>query len=111
MALLCILQASIVARTTRRSPDLVFARKSGQSAVLVVVWPRMALNRRQFVHRFASAAALLVAKGQTPSSGMWGGPVVDCHHHLRRTAESNVTHLEGCGVSNALVLARENTAG
>jgi predicted TIM-barrel fold metal-dependent hydrolase len=35
---------------------------------------------------------------------------VDCHHHLRRTAEDNMIHLDGCGVSNAMVLARENAA-
>jgi predicted TIM-barrel fold metal-dependent hydrolase len=40
---------------------------------------------------------------------LWGGPVVDCHHHLRRTAEANIVHLDGCGVSNAMMLARENS--
>jgi len=40
---------------------------------------------------------------------LWGGPVVDCHHHLRRTAEENIVHLDGCGVSNAMALARENS--
>ena len=39
-----------------------------------------------------------------------GGPVVDCHHHLRRTAEDNIVHLDGCGVSNAMALARESAA-
>jgi predicted TIM-barrel fold metal-dependent hydrolase len=41
---------------------------------------------------------------------MWGGPVVDCHHHLRRTAEANIVHMDGCGVSNAMILARQNSA-
>jgi predicted TIM-barrel fold metal-dependent hydrolase len=35
---------------------------------------------------------------------------VDCHHHLRRVPEANVAHLDGCGVSNAMLLARENSA-
>ena len=35
--------------------------------------------------------------------------MVDCHHHLRRTAEANIVHLDGCGVSNAMMLARENS--
>jgi predicted TIM-barrel fold metal-dependent hydrolase len=39
----------------------------------------------------------------------WGGSVVDCHHHLRRTAEDNIVHLDGCGVSNAMALARESS--
>ena len=47
---------------------------------------------------------------QTPSPDLWGGPVVDCHHHLRRTAEANIVHLDGCGVSNAMTLARDNSA-
>jgi hypothetical protein len=41
-------------------------------------------------------------------SNPWGGSVVDCHHHLRWTAEDNIVHLEGRGVSNAMVLARES---
>jgi uncharacterized protein len=61
------------------------------------------MNRREFSVTLAAAVSL---KGQ-PSQ--WGGPVVDCHHHLRRTAEDNVAHLDGCGVSNAMVLARENS--
>jgi predicted TIM-barrel fold metal-dependent hydrolase len=69
------------------------------------------LNRRQFSQ---SAAALLTAavagRAQTPNSDLWGGPVVDCHHHLRRTPEANIAHLDGCGVSNAMALARENSA-
>ncbi len=40
----------------------------------------------------------------------WGGPVVDCHHHLRRMPEANIVHLDGCGVTNAMILARENSA-
>jgi uncharacterized protein len=60
------------------------------------------MNRRQFSLAVAGA---ITAQGQ---SNPWGGPVVDCHHHLRRTAEDNIVHLDGCGVSNAMVLAREN---
>ncbi len=41
----------------------------------------------------------------------WAGtPVVDCHHHLRRAPEANIAHLDGCGVSNAVILARDNSA-
>jgi predicted TIM-barrel fold metal-dependent hydrolase len=41
---------------------------------------------------------------------LWGGPVVDCHHHIRRATEQNIAHLNGCGVSNAMILARANSA-
>jgi predicted TIM-barrel fold metal-dependent hydrolase len=29
---------------------------------------------------------------------------------MRRTAEANIVHLDGCGVSNAMILARDNSA-
>jgi predicted TIM-barrel fold metal-dependent hydrolase len=60
------------------------------------------MNRRQFSLALASAFS---ARAQ---SNPWGGPVVDCHHHLRRTAEDNIVHLDGCGVSNFMALARES---
>jgi len=67
------------------------------------------LNRRQFSQTLAGlAAASLPSHAQAPPD--WGGPVVDCHHHLRRTPEANIIHLEGCGVSNAMALTRANSA-
>ena len=38
------------------------------------------------------------------SESLWGGPVLDTHLHLRRDADSCFTHIEGCGVSNAVLL-------
>jgi len=69
----------------------------------------MRINRRTFLQTAAAISALPVA-GQQTSAGEWGGPVVDCHHHLRRTPEANVAHLEGSGISNAMILARDNSA-
>jgi len=65
-------------------------------------------TRRQFFQTVAAAASVvpLVAQPQD----LWGGPVVDCHHHLRRSPEANIAHLDGCGVSNAMILARDNSA-
>jgi uncharacterized protein len=65
----------------------------------------MLINRRRFIEAATIATAFSKLKAQTPESSLWGGPVLDCHHHLRRNLESNVAHLDGCGVSNALVLA------
>jgi len=65
------------------------------------------MTRRQFSGTLASLIPPASAWGQTEN--LWGGPVVDCHHHLRRTAEANIVHLDGCGVSNAMMLARENS--
>ena len=58
------------------------------------------MNRRQFTLTIAATAA-----AQTGSSD-WGGPVVDCHHHPKRTLEANTAHLDGAGLSNAMLLAR-----
>jgi predicted TIM-barrel fold metal-dependent hydrolase len=68
----------------------------------------MTINRRQFAKALGVA---LPAIGMSAQTDLWGGTVVDCHHHLRRSLESNVVHLDGCGVSNAVLLARENSAG
>lgn len=35
----------------------------------------------------------------------WGGPVLDIHLHLRQTAESNLSHIDGSGVTKAVLLA------
>jgi predicted TIM-barrel fold metal-dependent hydrolase len=66
------------------------------------------MNRRQFTQAIAGALSAPSLRAQP--SNPWGGPVVDCHHHLRRTLEANIVHLDGCGVSNAMVLARDNSA-
>ncbi|MDQ1471684.1 MAG: hypothetical protein QOJ99_3164 [Bryobacterales bacterium] len=69
------------------------------------------LSRRQFSKAAAGIiAAPLAAAAQTSFANLWGGSVVDCHHHLRRTPDDNIAHLDGCGVSNAMALARENSA-
>ena len=70
----------------------------------------MSFTRRQFVQAIGAALPAFRLGAQEPSQNLWGGPVVDCHHHIRRTPEANVVHLDGCGVSNAVVLARDNSA-
>ena len=68
------------------------------------------MNRRVFIQTMAAAASALPLVAQQASLREWGGPVVDCHHHLRRTAEANIAHLDGSGISNAMVLARDSSA-
>lgn len=70
----------------------------------------MNISRRRFIQTVAATTPIAVLDGQSATSNEWGGPVVDCHHHLRRTPEANVAHLDGSGISNALILARENSA-
>ncbi len=70
----------------------------------------MSATRRQFIQTVAATLPVLSLTAQTPNEDLWGGPVVDCHHHLRRAPEANIVHLDGCGVSNAMILARDSSA-
>ncbi len=68
------------------------------------------ISRRGFIKNVAAITASASLHGQDSSRNEWGGPVVDCHHHLRRTQEANLLHLDGSGMSNAVALARDNSA-
>jgi len=64
------------------------------------------LNRREFVGSM-SAAAIAIGRsrldGQT-AKPQWPSQVLDTHLHLRGNPESNFEHIEGCGVTRALLL-------
>jgi predicted TIM-barrel fold metal-dependent hydrolase len=60
------------------------------------------MNRREFVGTTVAAASTLVLRAQETSP--WGEPVIDIHHHTRRTAESDLEHLNGAGISRANLL-------
>jgi predicted TIM-barrel fold metal-dependent hydrolase len=67
-----------------------------------------AVNRRAFLQ-----SALLLAAGsqlaaQRPAAPQWGGPVLDIHLHLRQDADGNFHHLEGAGVTKAVLLTNVN---
>ena len=66
----------------------------------------MKITRRQFAYGIAASATLNI-NAQTSE---WGGPVVDCHYHPRRTLEANTAHMDGAGISNAMLLARAGYA-
>jgi uncharacterized protein len=38
---------------------------------------------------------------------MWGRPVLETHLHLRRDPDDCFTHMQGCGVTNAVLLTRD----
>jgi len=67
------------------------------------------MNRRAFIQNIAAASSGFRLFAQESPKSEWGGPVVDCHHHFRRTPESNIAHLDGAGISNAMVLARDSS--
>ncbi|MBV8817362.1 MAG: hypothetical protein JO022_03330, partial [Acidobacteriaceae bacterium] len=63
------------------------------------------MQRRTFLQTILPAAAAsrcLAAKDDQP----WGGPVLDTHLHLRPDPDSCLTHMQGCGVTNAVLLTR-----
>ena len=66
----------------------------------------MKLDRREFLGVLAVAAAATKGGAQTAPLS-WGGPVLDCHLHLRPDAERNIVHMDGCGVTRAVILARD----
>ena len=59
------------------------------------------MQRRTFLTSVAAAAA---ASRLTHAQPSWGGPVVDTHLHLRRDADACFTHMQGCGVTHAVLL-------
>ena len=67
------------------------------------------MNRRTFLQ-----SALVLAAGsrqlgaQSAAAPLWGGPVLDIHHHLRPTMDGNVNHCDGAGVTKAVLLSNVN---
>ena len=59
------------------------------------------MNRRQFLQTAAAAAAQLHGQ-DTPN---WGGNVLDIHQHARQP-DSEWTHMQGCGVTHAVLLTQ-----
>jgi predicted TIM-barrel fold metal-dependent hydrolase len=64
------------------------------------------MERRTFLK--TALAGLAAAPALFPQSDlMWGGPVLDTHLHLRKDPDSCFTHIQGCGVTNAVLLTRD----
>lgn len=60
------------------------------------------MNRREFLgHALAAAAAPSLLAQTAPQ---WGGPVLDIHLHLRQNPDSDFDHIEGSGVTKAVLL-------
>jgi hypothetical protein len=62
------------------------------------------MQRRTFLKGTLAVAA--VPSLWSEPDAMWGGPVLDTHLHLRRDPDSCFTHIQGCGVTNAVLLTR-----
>lgn len=63
------------------------------------------MQRRTFLKTLlptVTAASRVTAQSDQP----WGGPVLDTHLHLRADPDACFTHMQGCGVTNAVLLTR-----
>jgi uncharacterized protein len=67
-----------------------------------------AFGRRQFLQSVAVIATASRAGGQTPAAAEWGTPVLDIHLHPRANVEGNLLHVDGAGVTKAVLLAGAN---
>ena len=63
------------------------------------------ITRRSFLETVSVAAVIPAFRSQTKASE-WGSDVFDLHFHLRPQAASNLTHLDGAGVTKANLLTR-----
>lgn len=66
------------------------------------------MNRRDFLATAALATIGTTLHAQTPSGAEWGGPILDIHAHLRQGLDANIVHMDGCGLTKAVLLARSS---
>ena len=64
------------------------------------------MNRRDFLATAALATIGATLHAQTPSGAEWGNPILDIHAHLRQGLDANIVHMDGCGLTKAVLLAR-----
>ena len=63
------------------------------------------MQRRTFMKSMI-AACTAAPRVLAQSDANWGGPVLDTHLHLRPNADACYTHMQGCGVTHAVLLMR-----
>ncbi|HWM61172.1 MAG TPA: hypothetical protein VNN98_03430, partial [Rhizomicrobium sp.] len=66
------------------------------------------MERRTFLASLGAFAAASSARAQEAVT--WSAPVIDMHFHMRRTAELNIAHQQGAGVTAANLLTRTDSA-
>jgi predicted TIM-barrel fold metal-dependent hydrolase len=62
------------------------------------------MQRRVFLK--TTLAVIGAADARSQPKSLWGGPVLDTHLHLRRDPDACFVHIQGCGVTNAVLLTR-----
>ena len=66
------------------------------------------MNRRRFLESALAFAAVSRLRAQSAQVQEWGGPVLDMHLHLRPTMDGNFNHIQGSGVTKAVLLTNVN---
>jgi uncharacterized protein len=66
----------------------------------------MIMDRREFLGTAAAWAGSMSLASAQEAAPSWGGPVIDTHLHLRNGVDANHLHMQGCGVSHAVLRAR-----
>jgi predicted TIM-barrel fold metal-dependent hydrolase len=61
------------------------------------------MERRQFLKSLLGVG-IVAPYVHAQAEPDWGCPVLDTHLHLRRDADACFTHMQGCGVTNAILL-------
>ena len=70
----------------------------------------MRFDRREFLTVAAALASSTLVEAQNDTAApTWGGPVIDTHLHLREGLDGNYQHLQGCGVTHAVLRARDTS--
>lgn len=68
------------------------------------------IHRRTFLTSGLLAAAGSAVWAQTAKPSEWGSSILDIHLHLRQGLDANATHMDGCGVTKAVLLCRANAS-
>ncbi|HKB96184.1 MAG TPA: hypothetical protein VKB94_05000 [Rhizomicrobium sp.] len=66
------------------------------------------MDRRAVLGALGVLAAVPPLRAQ--EAPQWSAPVIDMHFHIRRSAELNIAHQQGAGVTAANLLARADSA-
>jgi predicted TIM-barrel fold metal-dependent hydrolase len=82
---------------------LKFINRPGFDRLPGVKPPRSVL-RRTFLQTALGAASAPLLRSQHASE--WAGPVLDTHLHLRTDPDQCFVHMQGCGVTHAVLLTR-----
>jgi predicted TIM-barrel fold metal-dependent hydrolase len=67
------------------------------------------MDRRSLLASLGAIAAASPLRAQE-STRIWSSPVIDMHFHIRKTADLNIAHQQGAGITAANLLTRGDAA-